>query len=158
MPGYDDRKARPGSGFAQGRDGGDYYRQSWQAAIASKPQWVIVNSFNEWPEGSYIEPSKAYGNLYLDLTREWAGRFRSADLALKPAAPAPPPAAPTPRPTMPPPTPTPAPPPVARLWTYGQEDIQAYLGRGCGFYLSGVFWVLLCPSSGGAGQGDRLAY
>jgi hypothetical protein len=160
MPGYDDRKARPGSGFARGRDGGDYYRQCWQAAIASKPQWVIVNSFNEWPEGSYIEPSKAYGNLYLDLTREWAGRFQSADLAV--AAPAPPPATPTPRPTTPrptpTPTPTPTPPPLDQLWAYDQESVAAYLGRGCGFFLSGPAWAILCPSFPEGGQAERLVY
>ncbi|MEJ2212209.1 MAG: endo-1,3-alpha-glucanase family glycosylhydrolase, partial [Anaerolineae bacterium] len=52
MPGYDDRKVRPGSGFARSRDGGEYYRQSWQAAMNSQPQWIIINSFNEWPEGT----------------------------------------------------------------------------------------------------------
>ncbi len=158
MPGYDDRKVRPGSGFVQGREGGDYYRQSWQAAIASKPHWVIVNSFNEWPEGSYIEPSKAYGNLYLDLTREWAGRFRSANLAVSSPAPAPPPAKPTPRPTAPPPTPTPTPPPLDELWAYDKEAVRAYLGHGCGFCLSDVDWVILCPPFAEAGQGDRLTY
>jgi hypothetical protein len=81
MPGYDDRKVRAQAGFARSRDGGDYYGLSWEAAIASQPKWVIVNSFNEWMEGSHIEPSQAYGNLYLDLTRDWAVRFRSAEYA-----------------------------------------------------------------------------
>lgn len=111
MPGYDDRKARPGSGFARSRDGGDYYRQSWQAAIDSKPQWVIINSFNEWPEGSYIEPSQAYGGFYLDLTREWATRFKGADYQAQVILP--PPAKPTPVPPTPvPPTPIPPLPPT----------------------------------------------
>jgi len=82
MPGYDDRRIRPVGGFARSRDGGEYYRQSWQAAIDSRPNWVIINSFNEWPEGSYIEPSKAYGNLYLDLTRDWSARFKSSDYSI----------------------------------------------------------------------------
>jgi hypothetical protein len=100
MPGYDDRKARPGSGFAQSRQGGEYYRQCWQAAIASKAQWVVINSFNEWPEGSYVEPSQAYGNLYLDLTREWAARFKGALPAVSAARSS------LPTPTHLPPTPT----------------------------------------------------
>jgi hypothetical protein len=107
MPGYDDRKARPGSGFARSRDGGDYYRACWQAAIASKPHWIVVNSFNEWPEGSYIEPSQAYGNLYLDLTHELSGRFKGASFAVNTEPPK------SPSATSVPPTPA-APPPAPR--------------------------------------------
>jgi hypothetical protein len=84
MPGYDDRKVRPKSGFARSRDGGDYYRQSWEAAISSRPDWVVINSFNEWPEGSYIEPSQAYGDLYLNLTRDWSARYKQADFSVPP--------------------------------------------------------------------------
>jgi hypothetical protein len=91
MPGYDDRRVRPGSGFARSRDGGETYRQAWQAAIGSSPDWVIVNSFNEWAEGTYIEPSKTYGSLYLDLTREWSAKFKSADFVKTAPPPAPPP-------------------------------------------------------------------
>ncbi|NLF13846.1 MAG: hypothetical protein GX597_18845 [Anaerolineaceae bacterium] len=166
MPGYDDRKARPGSGFVRGRDGGEYYRECWQAAIASKPQWVIINSFNEWPEGSYVEPSKAYGGTYLDLTREWAGRFRSAEVPAVAAEAAPPPATPTVQPTGVPPTPTPTPtptpaptpPPLDELWAYDEEAVQAYLGCGCGYFLSGAGWVILCPSFPPAVQSEPLAY
>jgi hypothetical protein len=86
MPGYDDRQVRPGTGFARSRDGGDYYLQSWQAAIASQPDWIVINSFNEWPEGTYIEPSQAHGSLYLDLTREWSARFKGADFSSRPSA------------------------------------------------------------------------
>ena len=106
MPGYDDRNARSG-GFARSRDGGDYYRQCWQAAIASQPHWVIVNSFNEWLEGTYIEPSQVYGSLYLDLTRDWAARFKSADFSVPAPAFAKSVGKPAPTPT---PTPTPLPP------------------------------------------------
>ena len=56
-----------------------YHAQTWQAAINSNPDWVIITSFNEWPEGTYIEPSQAYGDRYLGLTAEWAGRFKSGE-------------------------------------------------------------------------------
>ena len=72
MPGYNDRKTGRGNAFADGRENGAYYVRSWQAAIGSAPDWVIVTSFNEWPEGTYIEPSQAYGNLFLDLTAQWS--------------------------------------------------------------------------------------
>ena len=31
---------------------------------------VVITSFNEWLEGSHIEPSVRYGDFYLNLTRE----------------------------------------------------------------------------------------
>ncbi len=77
MPGYNDLKARPGGGFAQDREGGGYYARSWAAAIASNPNWVVITSFNEWPEGSYIEPSQAFGDAYLGATAGWSSQFKT---------------------------------------------------------------------------------
>ena len=90
MPGYNDTRTGRGNAFVKDREGGAYYARTWEAAIASNPDWVIVNSWNEWPEGTYIEPSQAYGDQYLGLTAEWAGRFKSgAPIAYTaPAAPA----------------------------------------------------------------------
>ena len=99
MPGYNDVRIRPGGGFARDREGGGYYAASWQAAMASNPNWIVITSFNEWPEGTYIEPSAAFGDLYLGLTREWSNRFKTGGgdpAALAAAVPAPlaPPVAP----------------------------------------------------------------
>ncbi|MGC9334447.1 MAG: endo-1,3-alpha-glucanase family glycosylhydrolase [Anaerolineae bacterium] len=145
MPGYDDRQVRPGSGFVQSRDGGEYYRQCWQAAIASRPQWVVINSFNEWPEGSYIEPSQAYGGLYLDMTREWAARFRQADFVADPG----PLPAPTPKPVPPPPTPEPLPMATARMVPLETDAPQRHLIQCCNYVSAdtgtGQVWYLLCP-------------
>lgn len=114
MPGYNDTRTGRSNAFVRGRDDGDYYAQTWQAAIASNPDWVIITSFNEWPEGTYIEPSTAYGDRYLSLTAEWAGRFKSgAALPYSPPA-ASAPAQSTPRAAAAPtpaPTPTPVPTP-----------------------------------------------
>ena len=84
MPGYNDVKIRPGSGYATDREGGAYYERAWQAAIAGGADWVVINSFNEWPEGSYIEPSAAYGDRFLGLTATWSSQFKGG----APAAPA----------------------------------------------------------------------
>jgi hypothetical protein len=35
-----------------------------------------VSTWNEWHEGSEIEPSIEQGRRYLDATRAWAARFR----------------------------------------------------------------------------------
>ena len=78
MPGFNNSGIQRESPTIVGRQGGAYYRQTWAAAIASRPDWIVVTSFNEWVEGSMIEPSVSYGNLYLDLTRELAAQFKSA--------------------------------------------------------------------------------
>lgn len=77
MPGYNDLRIRPGNGFAKDREGGAYYERAWQAAIASQPNWIVINSFNEWPEGTYIEPSVAHGGHYLGLTAAWSSQFKA---------------------------------------------------------------------------------
>lgn len=107
MPGYNDTRTGRGNAFARSREDGAYYVQTWQAAIASNPDWVVITSWNEWPEGTYIEPSQTYGDRYLGLTAEWAGRFKSGQ-----AVSYSPPAASNPPPPAPPPTPTPAPTPT----------------------------------------------
>lgn len=86
MPGYNDVKIRPGSGFATDREGGAYYVRGWQAAIDGGAEWVVINSFNEWPEGSYIEPSAAFGRQYLDLTASWSSQFKGASAPVVAAA------------------------------------------------------------------------
>jgi hypothetical protein len=77
MPGYDDTHI-PGRGktFAVDRAGGAYYEKTFQGAIASSPDWVMVTSFNEWLEGHQIEPSASYGTRFLDLTRTLGDAFR----------------------------------------------------------------------------------
>ena len=72
MPGYDDTQLPRDDAFSVPRRNGDYYRETWQGALASQPDMMIITSFNEWPEGTAIEPGVDYGNFYLDLTRELA--------------------------------------------------------------------------------------
>jgi hypothetical protein len=75
MPGYDDLRYR--GGHARDRQGGEYYRGTWQTAIERNAQAVVLTSFNEFFEGSHIEPSEQYGDLYLRLTRELSDSFRA---------------------------------------------------------------------------------
>ena len=77
IPGYDDTKIRK-PGLAVDRLDGNLYRLQWQQAIEADPHWVLVTTFNEWHEGSEIEPSLQFGQKYLDLTAEFAERFKAA--------------------------------------------------------------------------------
>ncbi len=76
IPGYDDTKIRT-PGLSVDRLNGDLYRIQWEQAIAADPHWVLVTTFNEWHEGSEIEPSLQFGTKYIDLTGQFAGQFKS---------------------------------------------------------------------------------
>jgi hypothetical protein len=76
IPGYDDTKIRK-PGLAVKRYDGGLYRVQWEEAIKADPHWILITSFNEWHEGSEIEPSLQYGRQYLDLTAEYTKSFRA---------------------------------------------------------------------------------
>ena len=83
IPGYDDSKlGRPSPRPNTDRHDGETYRALWEEAIAAGPDWVLLTSWNEWHEGSEIEPSVENGDRALKSTGSFATRFRS----LKPRA------------------------------------------------------------------------
>ncbi|MCP4538451.1 MAG: hypothetical protein GY832_15050 [Chloroflexi bacterium] len=64
--------------FARDRADGTYYAQTWEAVLPTQPDFVVLHSFNEWVEGSYIESSVGFGDLYMQLTAQWVTRFKSS--------------------------------------------------------------------------------
>jgi hypothetical protein len=134
MPGYNDVRVRPNSGFAKDREGGAYYERSWQAAVDSQPNWIVITSFNEWPEGTYIEPSAAFGDHYLQLTGRWSSQFKAGGPLQAAQAPAAPPPAPPAEPT---PTPTPLPEPDIPTAYVQVELLNLRSGPGTEFDLAG---------------------
>jgi len=57
-PGYIDTNIRPwNDDKTVARDEGKYYRKSWDAAIQCQADIVSITSFNEWHEGTQIEPA-----------------------------------------------------------------------------------------------------
>lgn len=76
MPGYDDFGTGRADAFAKDRGGTAYYEETWEAALGSEPDWIIITSWNEWVEGSQIEPSHSYGDAYLHLTRRYSDRWK----------------------------------------------------------------------------------
>jgi len=92
-PGYNGLRAGESSTPTSRRDGATY-DGLWQAALAAQPDYVTITSYNEWGEGTQIEPAVehrgyrsydgAWGltgpsasTAYLLRTAYWAGRFHS---------------------------------------------------------------------------------
>jgi hypothetical protein len=75
IPGYDDSQVRPPPRPVTDRWGGETYRVLWEEAVAAQPDYVLITSWNEWHEGSEIEPSVEYGSLFLDETARFARPF-----------------------------------------------------------------------------------
>ncbi len=82
QPGWDDTNwnqpdlREPSPSFAIDRDEGAYYRETFDAVKYTNPDLLLVNSFNEWVEGSQIEPGNSYGDLYLRLTAELVAEYK----------------------------------------------------------------------------------
>jgi hypothetical protein len=77
VPGFNDSKV-PGrtNHVVVARNNGTTYRTSWAGAISSSPDWITITSFNEWFEGSMIEPSVTYNDLYMSITQQYIKQWR----------------------------------------------------------------------------------
>ena len=73
MPGYDDRKQNGLAKPVFGRKKGEFYRNYWETArkyLDKKLPIAMITTFNEWHEGTEIEPSKEYGDEYIKITKK----------------------------------------------------------------------------------------
>lgn len=90
-PGYIDTRVRPWNTYTiRDRNEGKYYDVMYEKALASKPQFISITSFNEWHEGTQLEPAVPYSSpvftyldygalpsdYYLTRTAHWVGEFR----------------------------------------------------------------------------------
>jgi len=91
-PGYVDTQIRPWNAEnTKDRKDGEYYDNMWSAAVDCGCEYVSITSFNEWHEGSQIEPAVPYKtdkftyldylphspNYYLERTKYWANTYNS---------------------------------------------------------------------------------
>jgi hypothetical protein len=68
VPGFNNTAVQTESRVIDRRDG-SYYSLYWLIAKACSPDGYAITSFNEWHEGTEIEPSREYGHQYIYLTR-----------------------------------------------------------------------------------------
>ena len=69
-PGYDDAVVRCCNPPLD-REGGKAYSDCWGRALSTRPDWITITSWNEWHEGTEIEPSDENGDLALNQTKEY---------------------------------------------------------------------------------------
>lgn len=79
IPGFDNARVHEDGRLVTDRKDGQLYKEQWEAALACDPDWVMINSFNEWHEGSEIEPSLEHGDEYLQETKKWITRFKGEE-------------------------------------------------------------------------------
>lgn len=78
MPGWDNTYTQQSEKYIRERQDGAFYRDTFAAAAASAPDLIVITSWNEWWEGTHIEPSHLYGDFYLNLTRDLIGEYRAS--------------------------------------------------------------------------------
>ena len=58
--GYNDEKIRPwNAAHTRSREGTAYFDRMWQAALDAGPDAVSITSWNEWGEGTQVEPARS---------------------------------------------------------------------------------------------------
>ena len=79
-PGYDARNAT-GDTRVKPRREGARYDAMWRGALRSGADLVTITSYNEWHEGTQIEPARAGLNGYESYEGAWGLRGRAAERA-----------------------------------------------------------------------------
>ena len=79
-PGFDSRRAT-GDPRIRDRSDGRWYDHMWQSAIRASPDVVTITSYNEWHEGTQIEPARRAFGSYLSYDGAWGLRGQQASRA-----------------------------------------------------------------------------
>lgn len=78
-PGYDDRHipSRGGGRLMERRDGQFYLEEFGKAIKAHKPL-LVIETWNEFHEGSGISETREFGRQYIELTRRLADEYKAS--------------------------------------------------------------------------------
>ncbi len=76
-PGYD-HSAVPGrQPLIVDRRGGAFYEENWLKFLRRPSNFVMLETWDEFHEGTDIAESKEYGRRFIELTRQYVDRFKS---------------------------------------------------------------------------------
>jgi hypothetical protein len=75
-PGYD-HSAVPGrTPLVVDRRGGAFYEEQWLKLLQRPANFVMVETWNEWHEGTDVAESREYGRRFIELTRQYSDLFK----------------------------------------------------------------------------------
>jgi hypothetical protein len=61
------------------RDDGRTYEYRWEQMLKTNFRNVFIPTWNDWGEGTVIEPAVDFGDKYLAMTRQYAAKFKSSE-------------------------------------------------------------------------------
>jgi hypothetical protein len=75
-PGYD-HSAVPGrTPLVRERENGKFYEECWLKFLRRPSNFIMIETWNEFHEGTDIADSKEYGRQYIELTRKYSDLFK----------------------------------------------------------------------------------
>ena len=75
-PGYDHSAVPNRTPLIVDRRGGQFYEEQWIKLLRRPTPFVVVETWNEWHEGTDIAESKEFGRQYIQLTRKYSDLFK----------------------------------------------------------------------------------
>ena len=77
-PGYDHSAVLGRTPLKVDRRGGKFYEEQWKEFLKRPSNIVMIETWNEFHEGTDVAESREYGRQYIELTRKYADQFKGS--------------------------------------------------------------------------------
>jgi hypothetical protein len=64
------------------RRGTKEYEDTWKEVLHYKPPYIQISTWNDFEEGTTIEPAEPYGFTFIDLTEQFVGEYTGRSVNL----------------------------------------------------------------------------
>jgi len=85
-PGYDDENVAGRVRTYRDREAGKFYQKNWERVINSDAKIAIIETWNEFHEGSDIADSKEYNRQYINDTKKYVDIWKRLNFETKPTS------------------------------------------------------------------------
>ena len=79
-PGYNDSAVPGRTTPIRDREGGEFYRWSWEQVTRSNAHIVLIETWNEHHEATGISETVGHGRRYIELTAEYAAAWKAGSI------------------------------------------------------------------------------